>query len=67
MEQPIFTVAEFCAAHCISRTRLYQEWKDGTGPRHFHSGTKILITREAAADWRRKREAAAAIKQPEAA
>ena len=57
MEQPIFTIAEFCAVHRISRSRLYQEWKEGTGPRFFHVGTKVLITREAAADWRREREA----------
>jgi hypothetical protein len=66
MEQPIFTVAEFCAVHRISRTRLYSEWKEGTGPRFFRVGTKILITDEAAANWRREREVATA-KQTEAA
>jgi hypothetical protein len=66
MEQPIFTVAEFCAVHRVSRTRLYQEWKQGTGPRFFNVGAKILITREAAADWRHGREAAQS-KQTEAA
>lgn len=66
MEQPVFTVAEFCAVHRISRTRLYQEWKNGTGPRFFNVGAKILIRDEAAADWRREREAAQA-KQTEAA
>jgi hypothetical protein len=66
MEQPVFTVAEFCAVHRISRTRLYQEWKQGTGPRFFNAGAKILIRAEAAADWRREREAAQA-KQTEAA
>ena len=45
MEQPVFTVAEFCAVHRISRTRLYQEWKNGTGPRFFDVGAKILIRR----------------------
>lgn len=66
MKQPVSTVNEFCAAHRISRTRLYQEWKDGTGPRFFRVGAKILITDEAGADWRREREAATA-KQVEAA
>ena len=56
MEQPVFTVMEFCAVHRISRSRLYLEWKAGTGPRFFHVGTKVLITREAAAEWRAERE-----------
>jgi hypothetical protein len=66
MEQPVFTIAEFCSVHRTSRSRLYQEWKRGTGPRFFYIGAKILITAEAAADWRREREAAQA-KQTEAA
>jgi len=66
MEQPVFTVAEFCAAHRISRSRLYLEWRRGTGPRFFNVGAKVLITREAACDWCRAREAAAP-KQHEAA
>jgi hypothetical protein len=56
LEQPVYTVAEFCAAHRISRSRLYLEWKAGTGPRFFHSGTKVLITREGAAARRASRE-----------
>jgi hypothetical protein len=57
MEQPVvFTVVEFCAAHRISRSLLYLEWKAGTGPRFLRVGTRILITREAAAQWRMERE-----------
>jgi len=57
MELPVvFTVAEFCAAHRISRSLLYLEWKAGTGPRFLRVGTRILITREAAAQWRVERE-----------
>jgi hypothetical protein len=56
MDQAVFTVAEFCTAHKVSRSRLYKEWNEGTGPRVLRVGTKILITKEAAADWRRSRE-----------
>ena len=55
-----FTVAEFCEAHRISRSFLYSEWKAGRGPRFMRAGVKRIITGEAAADWRREREAAAA-------
>jgi hypothetical protein len=53
-----FTVSEFCAAHRISRTKLYELWAAGTGPRFFYIGVKKIITAEAAADWRRERELA---------
>jgi hypothetical protein len=53
-----FTVSEFCAAHRISRTKLYELWAAGTGPRFFCIGVKKIITAEAAADWRRERELA---------
>jgi len=58
-KQLVFTIAEFCAAHRTSRSRLYAEWDRGTGPRYFKIGQKILIAIEAAADWRASREAAA--------
>jgi hypothetical protein len=54
-----YTVAEFCTAHRISRSKLYQLWRAGAGPRVIRVRTKILITNEAAADWRRACEAAA--------
>jgi hypothetical protein len=58
----IFTVPEFCLAHRISRTALYKLWTEGTGPRRIQIGagrsSKVLISAEAAADWRREREAA---------
>jgi hypothetical protein len=55
-----FTVNEFCRAHRISRAWLYTEWKAGRGPRFMRAGVKRIITIEAAADWRRDREAEAA-------
>jgi hypothetical protein len=47
-----FTISEFCAAHRISRSWLYKEWKAGRGPPIKPIGSKVIITSEAAADWR---------------
>jgi hypothetical protein len=55
-----FTVAEFCHFHRISRSALYEAWRAGTGPRYFYNGARRIIAGEAAADWRRQREQAAA-------
>jgi hypothetical protein len=58
MERAAFTITEFCDSHRISRSMLYKMWSEGSGPRTMPVGTKVLITVEAAADWRREREAA---------
>jgi len=55
-----YTIREFCVAHRLSRSMLYQLWDLGIGPRKLQVGSKVLITTEAAADWRREREAASA-------
>ncbi len=52
-----YTVAQFCADHNISRTHFYQLTKDGKGPRLMKLGRRVLISAEAAADWRRQMEA----------
>jgi hypothetical protein len=56
----VFTVNEFCIAHRICRSKLYQFWKAGTGPRVMQVGQRLMISVEAAADWRREREAVSA-------
>ena len=48
----IYTVNEFCTAHRVSRSGLYKLWREGAGPRVKRVGTKILISAEAAAEWR---------------
>jgi len=53
-----YTVSEFCDAHRISRSKLYQLWTTGLGPRFIQIGTKKIITTEAAANWRRAGESA---------
>ena len=51
-----YTVNEFCDAHRISRSKLYQLWAAGVGPRFIKIGTKKIITLEAATVWRREGE-----------
>jgi hypothetical protein len=59
-DRAAFTIAEFCEVHRLSRSALYKMWAAGTGPRIMRAGSKVLISIEAARDWRREREAAAA-------
>jgi predicted DNA-binding transcriptional regulator AlpA len=49
---------EFCSRHGISRSSFYLLKKAGEAPRLMQVGNRVLISREAAADWRREREAA---------
>ena len=55
-----FSINQFCQRHNISRSHFYDCLKEGDGPRTMKVGTRTLISAEAAADWRREREAAAA-------
>ncbi len=56
-----YSIDEFCARHGpISRAHYYNMKKLGLGPREMHLGTRVLITAEAAAEWRRQREAGVA-------
>jgi hypothetical protein len=57
--EPSYTVDEFCAAERISRVRLYEEWKQGTGPRFYWNGRCRRITHKARLDWQAEREAEA--------
>jgi hypothetical protein len=52
-----FTVNEFCARHRISVQLFYKNRLQM--PRTFNVGTRVLISKEAAAAWRRQREQAA--------
>jgi len=54
-----YSVDEFCARHRISRQLFYKLKAQGMMPVTFKLGTRVLISREAAAAWRRAREAAA--------
>jgi len=56
-EVEAYSVDEFCRLHQISRAFLYKLWAQGIGPRNMRVGTKRLISREAAIEWRRELEA----------
>jgi predicted DNA-binding transcriptional regulator AlpA len=51
-ERKAFTIDEFCAAHRISRAMFYKLGKQNRGPRLKHVGKRVIITDEAAAEWR---------------
>jgi predicted DNA-binding transcriptional regulator AlpA len=60
MDREALSIAEFCEAHGISRSHYFNLKKVDHGPREMRVGSRVLISREAAADWRRAREADAA-------
>jgi hypothetical protein len=49
-----YSVGEFCARHRISVQLFYKNRKQM--PRTFNVGTRVLISREAAAAWRRDKQ-----------
>ena len=51
-----YSIAEFCARHRISPQLYYELKPQGLMPVTFRLGTRVLISREAAAAWRRARE-----------
>jgi predicted DNA-binding transcriptional regulator AlpA len=62
-----YSVEQFCERHNISRSTFYVLVRAGQGPRTFKIGARTLISREAAADWRRSRENANARRTRETA
>jgi hypothetical protein len=52
-----FSIEEFCRRHRIS-VQLFYKFREQM-PRTFNVGSRVLISREAAAAWRREREQAA--------
>jgi hypothetical protein len=57
-EPDAFSIAEFCQRHGISIAMYYKmrAQEPTSVPREIHLGTRRLISREAAADWRAERE-----------
>jgi len=53
-----YTITDFCRAHSISRSFFFKLQSNGEAPRVMRAGRRIMISREAAAEWRREREAA---------
>jgi hypothetical protein len=54
-----YSIGEFCSRHRISPQLFYKLKPHGLMPATFNVGTRVLISREAAAEWRRERENAA--------
>ena len=55
-----YSVDEFCSAHAISRAMFYKLRANGRAPRTMAVGSRTLISYEAATEWRRACEGAAA-------
>ncbi|MGY4293111.1 hypothetical protein AB7Z32_12115 [Bradyrhizobium sp. 482_C4_N1_1] len=53
-----YSIEEFCKRHRISVQLFYKLKPQGLMPVTFNLGTRVLISREAAAAWRRAREKA---------
>jgi hypothetical protein len=50
--------ATFCQRHGMSPQMYDKMRKQGKGPREFRIGSRVRISKEAAAEWRRERERA---------
>jgi hypothetical protein len=57
-----FTIVQFCERHGISRSTYYVLKARGLQPQETHILDRIIVTRESAAAWRRKRTAASRMK-----
>lgn len=51
-----YDIPDFCHSHKISRSLFYKLLKQDLGPRLMRVGKRILISEEAAAEWRRAME-----------
>jgi predicted DNA-binding transcriptional regulator AlpA len=56
MDKLAYSISEFCALHGISRSAFYKARDAGQAPKLMRLGTRVLVSREAAAEWRRARE-----------
>jgi predicted DNA-binding transcriptional regulator AlpA len=57
MEKATYTLAQFMEGHNVSRTHFYRLQKAGMAPRLMRVGRRVLVSAEAAAEWRRRMEA----------
>jgi hypothetical protein len=58
-EADAFSIAGFCRRHGLSLPMFYKLASQGLAPQTFNVGVRELVSREAAAAWRREREKAA--------
>jgi hypothetical protein len=57
-ERDAFSIPEFCRRNGFGPGLYFKIARDGRGPRVMRVGRRTLISREAAEEWRRAREAA---------
>ena len=55
-ERDSYSIQEFCRRHNISNGTYYNLRDRGQGPREGRAMKRVLISKEAAADWRRQIE-----------
>lgn len=65
-EQDAFSIPEFCRRNGFGPGLYFKIAREGGGPRVMRVGRRTLISREAAEEWRREREAASAPRSAEA-
>jgi len=65
--EPSYTVGEFCIAERIGKVRLYEEWKDGVGPRFYWNGNRRIIPHSARLEYQQRKMAEAEAQCGEAA
>jgi hypothetical protein len=57
-EADAYSILEFCQRHRISLPMYYKLRQHRLAPIEFHVGSRVLISKESAAQWRRERELA---------
>jgi len=60
VDRRALSIAEFCRCYGISRGLLYLTLREGTGPRLMRVRGRVLISAEAAIEWRKRMEEEAA-------
>lgn len=61
IEPLAMSIDQFARAHGINRTTVYEMLRRGEGPECMRAGKRRLVSFEAAARWRAKRESAEAM------
>ena len=56
-DKDAYSIPEFCRRHGFSQSFYFAEAREGRGPRVMRVGARVLISKEAAAEWRHEREA----------
>lgn len=58
LQSGAFTISSFCVAHDLSESFYHKLRNRGLGPREMRIGARVLISHEAASNWRKAREKA---------